>query len=543
VSAAQFPGPAWCLTPERAAAVDRAAIKAGLAGAAMMETAGGAVAEAIVERWPEGRVVVFAGRGNNGGDGLVAARYLHAAGRPVELVLFFDPAAATGDAATQWRLIEPLGLPVTRVGDAREARAAVDAAGGAACAVDALLGTGLSGEVHDPMRSAIEALGSSPVPVVAVDIPSGLDGSTGRVRGAVAGAVVTVTFGFPKPGLFMAEGPEKVGRLVVVPLGYPPVALAAAGDDPLEWIPLADAEAALPRRRHDAHKGSAGRLLIVAGSERYRGAAVLTATAALRSGTGLCVLAAPEPVGALLLEVLPEAIVIALPIAKSGALAARAADLVAEAALEADALAVGPGLSTGSGVRGVVVAALRARAPAVVDADALNVLADDPSPVARDAPTALTPHPGELGRWLGRTAAEVDRDRVACAGQAAERWGTHVLLKGSPTVVAGPGGRVALNLTGNPGLAVGGSGDVLTGLLGSLLAQGVPPALACRAAPCLHGLAADWASRDLGERGMTPSDLLRYLPLAIREVSAGRGIRLLEKLDHRYAALLGARTR
>jgi NAD(P)H-hydrate epimerase len=542
VSGTPFPGPPWCLTPERAAAVDRAAMEAGLQGPAMMETAGGAVAEAIGARWPEGRVVVFAGPGNNGGDGLVAARYLHGVGWRVELVLFFDPAASTGDAAIQWRLIEPLGLPVTRVRDAREARVAVDAARGAVCAVDALLGTGLSGEVRDPMRSAIEALDASPVPVVAVDAPSGLDGSTGRVRGAATRAEVTVTFGFPKPGLFLAEGPEKTGQLIVVPLGYPTVALAAAGDDPLEWIPLADAEVALPRRRHDAHKGSAGRLLVVAGSGRYRGAAILTATAALRSGTGLCVVAAPEPVGALLLEVLPEAIVIALPLAQSGALARRAADLVAEAAHDADAVAVGPGLSTGSGVRDVVAAVLRSPAPAVVDADALNVLADDPSPVARDAFVALTPHPGELGRWLGRSAAEVDRDRVACARQAADRWGAHVLLKGSPTVVAEPGGRAALNLTGNPGLAVGGSGDVLTGLLGSLLAQGVPTARACRAAPCLHGLAADWASRDLGERGMTPSDLLRYLPLAIREVSAGRGIPLLEKLDHRHAALLGTRT-
>ncbi|HYO46563.1 MAG TPA: NAD(P)H-hydrate dehydratase, partial [Gemmatimonadota bacterium] len=493
-SAVPFPGPPWVLSPAESAAVDRAAIHAGLPGAAMMETAGRAVAEAIDARWPDGRVVVFAGGGNNGGDGLVAARILHAAGRRVELVLFFDPAKSTGDAATQWRLVEPLGLAVALVGDARGARAAVDAARGAACAVDALLGTGLAGDVREPIRSAIEALDAAPVPIVAVDAPSGLDGTTGRVRGAVARADVTITFGFPKPGLFLAEGPEKVGRLIVVPLGVPPAALAAAGDDPLEWIVLAEAEAALPPRRHDAHKGSAGRLLVVAGSEKFRGAALLTARAALRSGAGLCVVAAPEPVGALLLEALPEAIVIPLPVSRSGSLSARAVDRVAEAALEADAVAVGPGLSTARGVRDVVAAALAAPVPAVVDADALNVLAGDPSPISRDAPVALTPHPGELGRWLARRADEVDGDRVACARQAAERWGAHVLLKGSPTVVAEPGGRAALNLTGNPGLAVGGSGDVLTGLLSSLLAQGVPLSRACRAAPFLHGLAADWAS-------------------------------------------------
>jgi NAD(P)H-hydrate epimerase len=538
-----FPGPPWVLTPEQSAAVDLAAIRAGLPGAAMMETAGQAVADAVGALWPEGRAVVFAGGGNNGGDGLVAARVLHAAGRTVELALFFDPTKATGDAATQWRLVEPLGLPAARVGDQRAARVAVERARGAACVVDALLGTGLTGDVREPMRAAIVALDASPVPIVAVDAPSGLDGSTGRVRGAAASAEVTVTFGFPKPGLFLAEGPEKAGRVIVVPLGAPPAALAAAGDGPLEWIPLAEAEAALPPRRHDAHKGSAGRLLVVAGSEKFRGAALLTAKAALRSGAGLCVVATPEPVGALLLEALPEAIVIALPVAKSGALTARAADLVAEAALEADAVALGPGLSTGPGVRAVVAAALRAPVAAVVDADALNVLANDPTPISRDAPVALTPHPGELGRWLGRDSGDVDGDRVACARQAADRWGAHVVLKGSPTVVAEPGGRAALNLTGNPGLAVGGSGDVLTGLLGSLLAQGIAPRRACRAAPCLHGLAADWARRDLGERGMTPSDLYRYLPLAIREVAAGRGSLLLEKLDHRHAALLATRLR
>ena len=537
---APLAGPAWVLTPAQAAAVDAAAIRAGLPGASMMETAGRAVAEAIAGRWPEGRVVVFAGGGNNGGDGLVAARWLHAAGRPVELALFFDPGRSRGDAATQWRLAEPLGLPVTRVADPAGARAAVDAARGAACAVDALLGTGLAGDVREPIRSAIQALDASPVPVVAVDAPSGLDGETGRVRGAAARAELTVTFGFPKPGLFLAEGPQKAGRVIVVPLGVPPAALEAAGDSPLEWISLAEAGAALPPRRHDAHKGAAGRLLVVSGSAAYRGAALLTASAALRSGVGICVVATPEPVVASLVAALPEAIALALPLTGSGALSARARELVASAAQEADAVAIGPGLSTGPGVRALVEAALSAPRPAVLDADGLNALAADPSPITRDAPVAITPHPGELGRGLGRDAAAVDADRIVCAREAASRWGTHAVLKGSPTVVAEPGGRAALNLSGNPGLAVGGSGDVLTGVLGSLLAQGVPPALACRAAPCLHGLAADWARRDLGERGMTPGDLLRYLPLTIRELEAGRGRELLAAIDHPRAALLGA---
>jgi NAD(P)H-hydrate epimerase len=255
------------------------------------------------------------------------------------------------------------------------------------------------------------------------------------------------------------------------------------------------------------------------------------------------VVAAPESVCTLVLRALPEAIAVKLPATKAGVPAARAAELVAEAAAEADAVAIGPGLSTGRGIRELVEAALGSDIPAVLDADALNVLAGDPAPIARRGPVALTPHPGELGRWLGRPAADVDRDRLDCAREAAGRWDAHVVLKGSPTVVAEPGGRIALNLTGNPGLATGGTGDVLTGLLGSLVAQGVEPGLACRAAPCLHGLAADWAARDLGQRGMTASDLFRYLPLAIREVAAGRGATLLQALDHRHASLLGAGSR
>jgi NAD(P)H-hydrate epimerase len=351
---------------------------------------------------------------------------------------------------------------------------------------------------------------------------------------------VTVTYGFPKPGLLTADGPTVVGRLVAVPLAYPPAALTAAGPHPVRWTTLGAARQALPPRRHDQHKGSAGRLLIVAGSERFRGAVMLAAGAALRSGVGLCVVATPAPVAEFLLAELPEAIVVALPVTRTGALAARATDEIARALEDADAVAVGPGLTTRRHVRQLVEAALAGPAPAVVDADALNVLAADPTPTRRESPTLLTPHPGELSRWSGRSASEIDARRLEAAGDTAGEHGCWVVLKGSPTVVAGPGGETFLNLTGNPGLATGGSGDVLTGLLGSLLAQGVAPPLAGRAAPLLHGLAADWGAHDLGQRGLVPDDLLRYLPLVIREVSGGRGSALLERLDHPYGELLTA---
>lgn len=532
-----FPGPPLCLDPDTMAAVDRAATVAGLPGAALMESAGRETAREIRRRWPRpGRAVVLMGGGNNGGDGLVVARHLVEAGWEVALTLFVDPGRLSGDAALQWELVEPMRLA------RRDVREAGDSLGleGAVVVVDALLGTGLKGDVREPMRSAIEALAASRVPVVAVDTPSGLDGRTGRVRGVACRATVTVTFGFPKPGLLLAEGPTRVGRLVAVPLGYPPAALEAAGPTPPGWTTLETARRALPPRRHDDHKGSAGRLLIVAGSERFRGAAVLAAGAALRSGVGMCVVATPAPVAGFLLAQLPEAIVVELPVTRTGALASRASDEVARAARDADAVALGPGLTTGARVRELVEAVLAMPLPAVVDADALNVLAPDPRPVRREQDTILTPHPGELGRWSGRPPDEIDAARLDAARDAAREHGCRVVLKGSPTVAAAPDGACFLNLTGNPGLATGGSGDVLTGLLGSLLAQGVEASLAARAAPLLHGLAADWAAHDLGERGLVPGDLLRYLPLAVREVSAGRGAALLERLDHRYGELLAA---
>jgi NAD(P)H-hydrate epimerase len=518
-------------------AVDQAAVEAGLPGAALMESAGRETAREIRRAWPRpGRAVVLVGGGKNGGDGLVVARHLREAGWAVELRLLADPARLTGDAALQWRLVEPMGLRILRVSK-RDDPLEVE---GATVVVDALLGTGLKGDVREPVRSAIEALVGGAPPVVAVDTPSGLDGRTGRVHGIAPRALVTVTFGFPKPGLFLADGPAHVGRLVAATLAYPSGALAAAGPSPLAWITIGTAVRALPPRRHDAHKGSAGRLFVVAGSEQYRGAAALVVGAALRSGVGMCAIATPEPVVGFLLARHPEAIVASLPVTRSGALAARAVDLVARAAGEADAVAIGPGLGIGGGVRELVEAALAAGVPTVLDADALNVLAGDPAPVKREAPTILTPHPGELGRWSGRPAEQVDADRVEAARDAARAHRSTVLLKGSPTVVAGADGDTRLNLTGNPGLATGGSGDVLTGVLGSLLAQGVDPERAARAAPFLHGLAADWAARDLGERGLVPGDLLRYVPLVVREIAAGRGVDLLERIDHRYGDLLAA---
>ncbi|MEJ2151656.1 MAG: NAD(P)H-hydrate epimerase, partial [Gemmatimonadota bacterium] len=410
----------WCLPPAAMAAVDAAAIDAGLPGTALMETAGRAVTAAILGRWGEtGRARILVGKGNNGGDGLVVARTLVGAGWEVELALFCDPAELIGDAGAQWALIEPMGLVVERIGSDSQA-AALGRSDEFTCSVDALLGTGLRGDVREPMRTASSALHEGPVPVIAVDAPSGLDGSTGRPHGIAVRALVTVTFGFPKPGLFLGVGPVHTGHLIVAPLGYPPGALEAAGTRPLEWSGLETACAALPPLDLDAHKGSAVKLLLVAGSEEYLGAAVLAATAALRSGVGLCTIATPASIAEFIVGTVPEVIVESLAVTDSGELSSSSAERVARLAEGVDAIAIGPGLGGSSGVRPVVEAAIAAGAPLLVDADGLNALADAPGTIQRDPPTvrradrfAGSPvgarRPGTAGRSRGAAAARVGR--------------------------------------------------------------------------------------------------------------------------------------
>lgn len=527
----------WCLAPEAMAAVDRAAMVYGLSGAAMMESAGRGVAEAVVERWgSRGRARVLVGKGNNGGDGLVTARTLTTLGWEVEIALFAEPAALEGDAAEQWRAVESLALPVERVLSEDDARRVVGFED-FDCVVDALLGTGLSGDVREPIRAAIDALNAGRVPVASVDVPSGLDGARGRPLGVAVRATETITFGFPKPGLFLAEGPDHTGRLVVVPLGYPEAAFDALTAPPVEWTVVSDVASTFARPPRAAHKGSRGRLLLVTGSEAYRGAALLTARAALRSGCGYCVVAAPEPLAEFIVGQLPEAIVEPLAADGDGAVAAVAAERVQELAEGADAIAIGPGLSTAAGVRAVVESALESSVPIVVDADALNALADRPPAIERTADTVLTPHPGELARWLGRDAQAVDAERIVVAAETAEHWGVDVVLKGWPTIIAG-NGRVGMNLTGNPGLATGGSGDVLTGVIGALLAQGSRSADATRAGVFVHGLAADWAAADFGERSLIPTDLEPYLPRTMQALASGGAATILDRIDHPYRTLL-----
>lgn len=490
-------------------AIDRAAIDGlGIPSLQLMTRAGGAVVEsALALAAPGGRVVVLTGGGNNGGDGWVAARLLHAAGRRVRVVAVVDPEALAGDAAAVAENALDAGVPWALF----HHDVALEAGPGDVV-VDALLGTGLSRAPEGAFAEAIERVAAARAAgarVLAVDVPSGLSADTGRPLGPCVVADATVTFAFQKRGLILHPGPAHAGAVRVADIGIP-AAAAARVPPTCDLLDEASVRALVPARDPAAHKGDAGRLLVVAGSAGKAGAAHLALTGALRGGAGLVTLAArPEVLGPALAG-RPEAMSVALP--GEGPLGMEDLGALLAATHDVDALVIGPGIPRGSETGELLVELLLARkVPAVLDADALNALADAPALLAGlatlPAPLVLTPHPGEMARLCGLSVEEVQADRLALAAAKARAWRAVVVLKGARTVVADPSGVPAVVPTGNPGLATGGTGDVLAGLCGALLAGGCPSVDAARVAAYLHGAAGDLAAARVGQRGLLAGDL------------------------------------
>ncbi|NPV47882.1 MAG: NAD(P)H-hydrate dehydratase [Armatimonadetes bacterium] len=486
----------------------------GLPGIVLMENAGRAVAEAALRLLPEsgGRVLVLAGKGNNGGDGLVAARHLAGEGLEVAVMLFCAAEDLRGDAAINCQYARRVGLTVIEEPDDEVLLGALELAD---VVIDALLGTGVRGEVTGRLREVIELLEECAAPVVAVDLPSGLDADTGAVLGAAVEADVTVTFGFAKAGLVQYPGRAYCGELQVANIGLPPV----LGEYPTVNTYLteaSDCELFLPHRSPDAHKGDAGRVLIVAGSPGLTGAAVLAGNGAARAGAGLVTVGVPQPLQPVVAAKLTEVMTLGLPAAAEGALGPEALPELLGWVDRVDAVALGPGLSQQPGVAELVLALVQQlTVPLVLDADALNALVGHTDALrARSGETVVTPHPGELSRLMGLSIAEIQADRLAAARSAATELGCVVVLKGAATVVADPSGDAWINSTGNPGMASGGMGDVLTGVIAALLAGGARPLEAAVAGVYLHGLAGDLAAADLGPRGFLAGDLLERLPAA-----------------------------
>lgn len=473
---------------------------------ALMENAGRQAALIVHRLFPKGQVVGLVGSGNNGGDALVCLRALAAWGRPVSAVLV-GRRPVPDPVLHGWELPEVRDLDLDL--DLERALA------GASVVVDGLLGTGVRGAPRPPYGDAIEAANRSLAPVVALDAPSGVDGGSGRVPGAAVQAEVTVAFGWPKLGTLLYPGRERCGRIVAVEIGFPPrpgprgESVSMADEPWAELLTPGWASQALPRRPPATHKNAVGALTVVAGSA-MPGAAVLAARSAFRCGAGLV-----RACGTSLLGELIPAVPEALCVDGDDETAIR------DAVKASRALVVGPGLGTGPAARRQIGAALTARGerPVVLDADALTLLADGVAgglagPVLADGgPVVVTPHPGEMARLLGCSTAEVQSDRPAAARSLAQQHGVVVLLKGAPSLVAAPNGRLLVaTVQETSALAVAGMGDVLAGAVGAFLAQAVVPAEAAGLALAVTGRAA--SSRGLGA-GLAPSDVVEAIPAAL----------------------------
>jgi NAD(P)H-hydrate epimerase len=492
--------------------VEEAAVAAGASLSVLMREAGRAVAAELAERVPEGDVVVLAGHGNNGGDGWIAALELRARGRSVLVLSVADPATLAGPAAEAAIAAIAAGVSWR----APEAPPAAEELAAYGAVIDALLGVGASGALREPLGEWARAANECGAFVVAVDLPTGVDADSGAVHGPAIHADCTVTFTAPKRGLVQYPGAGYAGEIVVADIGIAPELADVVGAPEL-WTAEEHADL-LPIAAQDAHKNERGRVLVIAGSAAFPGAAVLAARGAMRMGAGYVTVAVPESVVQLVQGHLVAATVVGLPQGRGHALSSSALDKALRLARDYDAVVLGPGLTQADGtvvtVRGLVTSL---ELPLVIDADALNALVDAHEILEqRSALTVLTPHPGELARLLGKTVAKIQADRIASSARLAGK-SRAVVLKGAGTVTSVQG-RQVVNTSGTQALATAGTGDVLAGMVGALLAQGLAPFDAGALAAYIHGRAGEAAGSVLTPVSVTAEDLPDFIPEAIAEL-------------------------
>lgn len=488
---------------------DNGAQELGISGTVLMERAGVAMARVTLERYAPRRALAVCGGGNNGGDGFVIARELHRAGIEVAVIATKDE--YSGDPAANLEILRNLGVEV------HGPEALDELLGGTELVVDALLGTGFSGEVREKEAGFIRRINESSAPVVAVDVPSGVDGSTGEVQGEAVEADLTVCAHAAKIGCVVSPGRERAGEVAVVDIGIPP---EADVEPSVDWTGAASLRGLIPRTAEPAHKYSAGALLVVAGSRGVTGAPVMVVEGAQRTGCGIIFLATPASAAPDVDLRLTEALVYGVAEDKAGQMTSGALEQVLEQAERATAVVVGPGMGTGEEGTKLVEGILRgAEAPVLLDADAISNLAGSDALSQRETPVIITPHPGELGRLMQSGTKEIQARRLSLAWEAAEKQDCCVLLKGSDTIVT-CGERSAVNSTGNVALATAGTGDVLSGVIGALLSRGMGVYDAACAGAWVHGRAAELWLEETGLPGesFVATDLLEYLPRAVGEI-------------------------
>lgn len=521
----------FALSAAEMQATDRAAIEQwGIPGTLLMERAGMGAWEAMTRLLDSvDPMVLFAGKGNNGGDALVVARYAVMAGVKAHVVLLHDPSEFSTDAKFMYQLARESRVPFLYWGEGedRTPAAVAKALQRAAVVVDGLLGTGLAGsprgsyaQVIKTINACREVTGKRPR-IVALDVPSGLDSDTGWAYDPAVRADLTITFHAPKTGLLMGPALEFTGDVWLAPIGIPPEAMPPVKTRLL--LPhqvLRD----LPVAGPDSHKGSRGRLWIVAGSRGMAGAAILAARSALRAGAGLVHVAVPAGERPVVAQAVPEALTLPLPDGEDGAVTGDAIPVLADALQSADAIVVGPGLGQAPAARQVVEWIIGwAEVPLIMDADALNVLRHDWREIvpAGRGPKLITPHPGEAARWLGVDTAAVQADRPAAARDLARESGAVVVLKGARTLIASPDGALWINPTGTPALSTGGTGDVLAGAAGAYCAQGVDVSAAARTATFIHGWAGQMLADEYGISGVIAGDLPAAMAKATHRLRQG----------------------
>ena len=503
----------------------------GIPSMVLMENAGRQVVaalEAAYDDLSDRHVAVLCGPGNNGGDGFVIARTLHQRGVEVSVFIIATIAAIKGDARLNLEILGRLGLTTVEISDAQSWDLHFSEISQCELIVDAIFGTGLKSPLAGMLETVAADVNASGIPVVAVDLPTGLSADHAEPIGECLRAAITVTLAAPKLPLVLPPGEALAGSIVVADIGIPPEVLDNLAGPRIELLTRESMREMLTPRESDSHKGDYGHVLVIAGSRGKTGAAHLAAVGALRSGAGLVSVATPQSAQPIVAAMGAEYMTVPLEESGDGTVAAGALEKVLE--LEQDVIAAGPGLGLDSNVT-VFVQELVARtqSPLVLDADALNALASDPDRLQNTGegarPIVITPHPGEMARLVNTSVDEVQSSRLDVARDFAVQHQIYVVLKGYRTLIATPDGKVFINPLGNPGMATGGTGDVLTGVLAAWLAQLLDAEAACKIAVYLHALAGDLTEADEGEVAMTAGDLAAHLGDAVLELTARRRVK------------------
>lgn len=505
--------------------IDRLAVEQyAIPGAVLMENAGRASAHILLEHFPEAAetgVTIVSGTGNNGGDGFVIARHL--ANRGIEVDVFIAGTAEQvrqGESAANLATIRKMGIPVVPITTDEDVAALADSVNTRGIVVDALLGTGLVREVSG-IHSRVIAVINDGCSILSVDIPSGISSDTGAVLGTAVAADVTVALALPKLGNLIHPGAEHCGELIVADIGIPAKLVDRMSIHDHVLVPELF-ESLMIKRRPTAHKGDFGHCLVLAGSMGKIGAAALCGMGALMAGAGLVTVGAPESQVGVLAAKLTEAMTEPLP-DTAGALDRTAFGRVTKILEGKTAVALGPGLGTGAGAWEVTRRLItEVDLPLVIDADGINVIALEPAILRhKKGDIILTPHPGEMGRLIGKTAADVEADRIGISRAFAAEFGVWLVLKGARTLIASPAGDLFIATGGNPGMASGGMGDVLTGLVGGFLAASGDPGISTTAAVFIHCAAGDRAQQRVGEISLIAGDVIAEIPGVITELSEG----------------------